>query len=431
MTKKAPGPTKASPGAKKTIATTSRVNPQLAATKQVTKAPPVKKRTSDKSDDQSQAPATKRAVVTKKAAAKKAPVAKNETKKAAAKKATTTLTTKQSPSATYVEAVRDHVPHRNSPASVPVMTTDEPAAVEVGTEAEAASIHPERTRDEWADVNRDLFIERIRLQKEFATLSEILPEARTPAISRQIRRVRRDIDDITNKIVQTNYGLLRRYVRKFTQNARREDAQDFESAGLVGLMRAIDRYDPEKGRFAQWAFKPIQREVLRAVHGADHQNMNPGDFERRPDILRALKDLQNGDESFRPPIEDIAKKAGVTLDQARRVLQAPRLDSLSNPIGDGSSTVADVVEEPGDSMEDRIIDTMQVRTLETYGMSLLDSRELYVLIRRMGLDREPKQRLSAIGDVLGLSREAVRQIESKAKAKLQHPVALRAIIRGE
>ena len=302
---------------------------------------------------------------------------------------------------------------------------------EVVDELDAEDATPAvRSRDDWNDLNRELFIQRAGLQEEISALEKVLPTDRTPRIERQLRTARRRLDDVTFQILDSNYGLLRRYVRKFTQSASAEDIRDFESAATVGLMRAIDSYDPDKGRFAQWAFKPIQREVLRAVHGADHQNMNAGDFERRPDILRATRKLQGEhDENPRPSFAAVAAESGATVEQVKRVLNAPRLSSLAAPIGDGQSTVADVVPDTSESVEDMVIDAMAVKDLESYGLSRLDPRELFVIVRRMGLDREPKQRLSAIGEVLGLSREAVRQIESKSRGKLSHPVVLRKMVR--
>ena len=407
--------------AAKKIAPAKAATPKKAVAKKSSsaKAAAPKKAVAEKSSPVTAA--TPKKAVAKKAVAKKSSPAKAATpKKAVAKKATPLK--KASPVNAASSAPTRLVPR--DPDSDP-----------------SAILSADRTRDDWHDLNHDLFIERGRkpnpttndpgsgLQGKIAAL-EAIPEAeRTMADRRELRHARRFLDDVTFKIIDANYGLLRRYVRKFTQNASREDAKDFESAAIVGLMKAVDSYDPERGRFAQWAFKPIQREVLRAVHGADHQNMNPGDFERRPDVLRAVKDLQNGDESVHPPIEEVAKKAGVTLDQAKRILNAPRLDSLSTPVGDGTSTISDLIEDTEYSVENKVMASMAMRDIETYGLSQLDKRELYVIVRRMGLDREPKQRLSAIGEVLGLSREAVRQIEAKARGKLIHPVVLRKMVR--
>ena len=72
---------------------------------------------------------------------------------------------------------------------------------------------------------------------------------------------------------------------------------------------------------------------------------------------------------------------------------------------------------------------MTLTALKEFGIAALDHRELYVVVRRMGLDGEPEEKLADIGETLGLSREAVRQIEAKAIAKMQHPMVLRRIQR--
>lgn len=288
---------------------------------------------------------------------------------------------------------------------------------------------------QYNDRNAELFRDRSALKARIAELEAAIAAAEAAGASaaaerRELRRVNRRFDDITREIVEFNFGLVRSYVKKFTSNTSREDSRDFEAAAVVGLMRAIDNYDPAQGRFGQWAFKPIQREVLRAVRDCEYQNMNPGDFERRPDILRAVAELQNGDPNFKPSHAEVAAVAGVTVEQVARVLDAPHLDSLSTPVGaDGEGTLGDLIEASGPSLEDSVISHLSVEALETHGLTALDPRELFVIVRRYGLDCEPPQRLSAIGEMLGLSREAVRQIEAKAIAKISHPVILRRLVR--
>jgi RNA polymerase sigma factor (sigma-70 family) len=305
------------------------------------------------------------------------------------------------------------------------------AAVETAVAPEAApaagneAVRVERSGGEWRDLNKEMFWERARIRAEIDTL-----ELEDDRIKRRIlNRRKREFEDLTLKIIESNYGLLRKYVRLFTGSATKEDAKDFEAAGRLGLMRAIDSYDPDKGSFAQWAFKPIQREVLRAVHSADHSNMNPGDFERRPDILRALKKLQGENEENRPSDAEVAVEAKVTIEQVKRVLNAPRMDSLYTPVGDGDAVLGELIEDRGAAVDDMVVNAIGVEALENYGLGSLDPREYFVLSRRLGLDCEPEQRLSAIGEMLKLSREAVRQIESKAIAKLSHPVLLRQLVR--
>lgn len=288
---------------------------------------------------------------------------------------------------------------------------------------------------DYNDRNIEMFTKRGALKDRQSVLLAKPERKRSVRDKRELQRLAREIDEVTTHIIQFNYGLVRSYTKKFTSNSSREDSADFEASAVVGLMRAIETFDPSKGRFGQWAYKPIQREVLRAVRDADFKSMNPGDFERRPDILRALAKLQkiaeeNGTEPRLITNEDVAREAGVTTDQVRRVLEAPRLESIHQSVGEeGDTELGDLIESGETDVEGSVIASMTLTALEDYGLKALDARELLVLVRRFGLDCEPEQKLASIGEVLGLSREAVRQVESKALAKIQHPVILRKIHR--
>jgi RNA polymerase primary sigma factor/RNA polymerase nonessential primary-like sigma factor len=276
------------------------------------------------------------------------------------------------------------------------------------------------------DDNSALFRRRSELQADL----EAFEGDDSVAARRRLRLLRREIDSVTSAIVSSNMGLVRSYTRRFGGSAKSDERADFESAGLLGLMRAVDSYDPECGTFGQWAFKPIQREVLRAVRATDHPNLSLGDFEKRPAILRAQRDLTAVDADYRPSDEEIASAAGVTVAQVRRVLAPPRLESMSQRVHDETDTeLADTIESPDSSPEEVVISKTTLAALQEHGLTALDPRELYVLVRRYGLDGEPVEKLTEIGETLALSRESVRQIESKALAKLQHPLVMHKLSR--
>jgi RNA polymerase sigma factor (sigma-70 family) len=254
-----------------------------------------------------------------------------------------------------------------------------------------------------------------------AELSEEQPDGR------HLTRLRRDVDRITASIVEANLGLVHSYVSKFTSHTSPEDSADFLAAGVAGLMVAIDRYDPDKGSFGPWAYRPIKRQVLRALRDADFANLNRGDFDRRPDILRAQARLTS-DEMPSPSIEDVAAEGGFSTEVVRRVLTAPQLQSLSTRVGDGDGDLSELLSDDTDISDDVIRD-LSVSALEIYGLTKLDPRELFVVVRRFGLDGEAPSHLSTIGRQLNLSREAARQILCKSLAKMAHPVTLRGLVR--
>jgi RNA polymerase sigma factor (sigma-70 family) len=281
--------------------------------------------------------------------------------------------------------------------------------------------------DDFADANTDLFRRRALIKDQSRLLDERGLEDAPAVQARAQARMRRQLDDVTSEIVRFNVGLVRSYCRRFTSNASRDDSADFQAAGMLGLMRAIDSFDPGQGRFGQWAFKPIQREVLRAVRDADHPNVTLGDFERRPEILRAQRALQGDDGTHVPSHQEVAAAIGVTVDQARRVMSPPKLESMQQTVGDGEASLSDIIESTAPGPEAVVVSSMTLSALKTHGLAALDPRELYVIVRRFGLDGEPEDKLADIGETLDLSREAVRQIEAKAIAKIQHPLVLRKI----
>ena len=426
----------AAPKATRKSATKTAVAVKPAVIKSTAVKAPVAERTSDATRSTtaqtSTAPVGKVLSATTKRAAK-SPTSKSPSSKAVAAQAAAELAAVETAAAAeaVAEAARGRLADQRSRREANARDTEFSRGRRVG-----GGGRPPRGGEpapNYNDHNVEMFTERRDTQRRLTEIEDTFDEtgrAPTFALRREAERKKRRLDDITTEIIRFNYGLVRSYVKKFTSNTSREDSADFEAAAIVGLMRAIDSFDIDKGRFGSWAYKPIVREVLRAVRDADHPNMNPGDFERRPDILRALAGLQEGDDDYNPSFAEIAAEAGVTIEQVGRVLDAPHLDSLSTPVGDdGDASLGDLIEDRHHDVEGAVMSALTISALDDYGLKVLDSRELLVLARRFGLDCEPEQKLAGIGAMLGLSREAVRQVEAKALAKIQHPVVLRKIQR--
>ena len=278
------------------------------------------------------------------------------------------------------------------------------------------------------DKNQLLFKQRIDVKVK---IEKVNPLKLTKVKAHEFEMLKRELGDIDAQIIELNYGLVLNYVRRFTSTSSRDDSRDFEGAAVLGLMRAISTYDPTRGsKFSTWAYKPIQRECLKAVRDADYKHLNAGDFEKRPDIERALKELRGDKEDYKTNYEDVARISGSSVDTVKRVLNSSKLESLSRPVDeDGKTYLGDLIVDPDASVEDQVLVNHEMSDLENFGLSVLDERELFVIGRRFGLDAEPAQKLSAIGRMLGLSREAVRQVEAKALSKLNHPVVLRRLMR--
>lgn len=271
--------------------------------------------------------------------------------------------------------------------------------------------------------NRELFVRR---REGIARI--VMLESVDPPNHSALKGARRAVERVNTEIVHHNLGLVRGYCRRFTAAAGPHDAADFEAAGLLGLMRAIATFDPDQGSFAHWAFKPIQREVLRAVRDVDHPTLNLTDFERRPAIMRSLRSVQDEAGDGRADWSEVARLAGATLGQVRRVLDPPSIESADlGGLLEGGAARADVVPSGLPGPETVVTAADVLSSLRRMVDRTLDERERFVLVRRLGLDGRPADQLTTIGARLGLSREAVRQLEARAVAKLQHPMILRRI----
>lgn len=201
------------------------------------------------------------------------------------------------------------------------------------------------------------------------------------------------------------------------------DQTDLIQEGIVGLLRALERYDPERGvPFAAYATWWIRQ----SLQDARSDFIRP--FRLPPKALRQLSQLKSEhqriyqSEHRSAGLAELADRTNVDLDQARALSVADaRVRSLEEPI-EGSEAelgaLGDLLEDPlaADAYE-QVVDTIAGEQLRAL-LSRLTDREREVVRARFGFDREP-QRLVDLAEQLGLSAERVRQIEERALAKLR------------
>lgn len=275
-------------------------------------------------------------------------------------------------------------------------------------------------RDEHRERNADLFTRRRDL------LGRI-----EGAHGARRRRLERELRAVDTEIFESNRGLAVQQLQRWRGATKASDMEELAAVADAALWEAVCSYDMDRGPFGQWAQLTIRRSLLRAVRGIDHQTLGRADFERRPRILRAAAELvgtpSEGD------IAAIADLAGVPASAAARVLSAARLTSLDSPArldDDAGATVGDQCAEadPHDPAA-RLAVAAGIEALERYGLSTLSPREMYVITRAWGLDGEEPESLASLGDKLGVSREAARQVHNRALSRILHPITLRRIVR--
>lgn len=202
------------------------------------------------------------------------------------------------------------------------------------------------------------------------------------------------------------------------------DLEDLVSEGFIGLLKAIDHFDPKRGaKFSYYCSFWVKQVIIKAL-------ANKGRLIRLPagvtsDFLNILKfkSSELGKQKS-PTIEEISGELGLPLCRVKNIYNATRtVFRLDHPKEDsGSKNVASV----GESIEDERATSPSMTAGETNDASLLlkyfnklNKRERLIIANRFGLGGEEKWTLQKLSEKLSLSRERVRQIEEKTLLKLR------------
>jgi RNA polymerase nonessential primary-like sigma factor len=234
------------------------------------------------------------------------------------------------------------------------------------------------------------------------------------------RQVRQGDFDARQRMIECNLRLVVNIAKRYVN--RGLDLLDLIEEGNLGLMHALEKYDPERGfRFSTYATWWIRQNIERAIMNQSRTIRLPVHIIKELNVcLRAFRHLESHGE-MDPTVDDVAHLVGKTPEDVRRVLSLnERIASLDAPLDiDPSLSIGEAIPDDNNVPIDLQLHNSEVQVYVQEWLGQLTDKQRWVIERRFGLNGQEISTLEEVAESLSITRERVRQIQMESLQSLR------------